>query len=89
MKIATWNVNSIRTRLEQVINWLKESAVDVLCLQETKVVDEQFPQEPFQELGYYLYTYGQKSYNGVAIISRQPLKDVSFGFTSVLDNIDS
>ncbi|MBE9211667.1 exodeoxyribonuclease III [Plectonema cf. radiosum LEGE 06105] len=89
MKIATWNVNSIRTRLEQVINWLKESAVDVLCLQETKVVDEQFPQEPFQELGYYLYTYGQKSYNGVAIISRQPLKDVAFGFTSVLDNIDS
>ena len=89
MKIATWNVNSIRTRLEHAINWLKESGVDVLCLQETKVVDELFPQEPFKELGYYLYTSGQKSYNGVAIVSRQPLEDVSVGFTSILSDVDA
>ena len=49
MKIATWNVNSIRTRLEHAINWLKESGVDVLCLQETKVVDELFPREAFED----------------------------------------
>ncbi len=89
MKIATWNVNSIRTRLEHAINWLKESGVDVLCLQETKVVDELFPQEPFKELGYHLYTSGQKSYNGVAIVSRQPLENVSVGFTSILSDVDS
>ncbi|MGD1913507.1 MAG: exodeoxyribonuclease III [Rivularia sp. (in: cyanobacteria)] len=89
MKIATWNVNSIRTRLEHTVNWLKESAVDVLCLQETKVVDESFPQEAFKELGYHLYTSGQKSYNGVAIVSRKPLDDVSIGFTSILPDIDS
>ena len=89
MKIATWNVNSIRTRLEQVTNWLKQSAVDVLCLQETKVVDEKFPQEAFKELGYHLYTSGQKSYNGVAIVSREPLEDVSVGFTKILPEVDS
>jgi len=89
MKIATWNVNSIRTRLEQAVNWLKENAIDVFCLQETKVVDEKFPQEPFQQLGYHLYISGQKSYNGVAIISRQPLEDISTGFTSILQDVDS
>ncbi|MGB3641912.1 MAG: exodeoxyribonuclease III [Rivularia sp. (in: cyanobacteria)] len=89
MKIATWNVNSIRTRLEHAINWLKESGVDVLCLQETKVVDELFPREPFEELGYHVYTSGQKSYNGVAIVSRQPLEDVSIGFTSILPDVDA
>ncbi len=88
MKIATWNVNSIRTRLEQVVGWLKENAVDVLCLQETKVVDESFPQEPFKELGYHLYTSGQKSYNGVAIVSSQPLEDVSVGFSYILPDLD-
>ncbi|WP_353931156.1 exodeoxyribonuclease III [Okeanomitos corallinicola TIOX110] len=88
MKIATWNVNSIRTRLEQVINWLGENSVDVLCLQETKVIDKDFPLNPFTELGYYPYIYGQKAYNGVALISRQPLEDVSMGFTAVLPDLD-
>ncbi|MBW4564273.1 MAG: exodeoxyribonuclease III [Mojavia pulchra JT2-VF2] len=87
MKIATWNVNSIRTRLEQVIDWLNQNPVDVLCLQETKVMDSDFPRSPFEELGYHLYLSGQKAYNGVALISRQPLLDVSTGFTSIVPTI--
>jgi len=84
MKIATWNVNSIRTRLEQVTNWLQSNPVDVLCLQETKVVDDLFPKTAFETLGYHLYVSGQKSYNGVALISRQPLQEVSQGFAPIL-----
>jgi exodeoxyribonuclease-3 len=84
MKIATWNVNSIRTRIGLVSQWLQETAVDVLCLQETKVTDADFPLAPFTELGYHCYVYGQKSYNGVALISRTPLDRVSMGFASVV-----
>ncbi len=84
MKIATWNVNSIRTRQDIVTNWLQKHEIDVLCLQETKVRDEQFPRTAFEELGYHVYISGQKAYNGVAIFSRQPLKDVSQGFNPVL-----
>lgn len=84
MKIATWNVNSIRTRLGHVVDWLSQNQVDVLCMQETKVVDEQFPRAPFEQLGYNLYLSGQKAYNGVAIVSREPLEDVSYGFTPIL-----
>lgn len=89
MKIATWNVNSIRTRLEQVLDWLQKNPVDVLCLQETKVVDADFPRSAFEELGYRLYLSGQKAYNGVAILSRTPLAEVSTGFRPQLDNTDA
>ena len=85
MKIATWNVNSIRTRLEQVTHWLTENPVHVLCLQETKVVDGDFPRSPFEEMGYQCYIAGQKSYNGVALISRSPLTSVSIGFAPILN----
>lgn len=84
MIVATWNVNSIRIREDAVINWLKENPVDVLCLQETKVVDTDFPRLLFTDLGYHIYTFGQKSYNGVAIISKQPLEDVSTGFAPLI-----
>jgi exodeoxyribonuclease III len=84
MKIATWNVNSVRTRLQQVIDWLKQNPVEILCLQETKVVDTDFPRSPFEELGYHVYFSGQKAYNGVALISRKPLVDVTTGFTAIL-----
>jgi exodeoxyribonuclease-3 len=84
MKIATWNVNSIRTRLEHVTHWLQAHPVDVLCVQETKVVDADFPRSPFTDLGYQLYISGQKSYNGVALISRTPLEDVMAGFTPIV-----
>ncbi|MBW4583542.1 MAG: exodeoxyribonuclease III [Tildeniella nuda ZEHNDER 1965/U140] len=84
MKVATWNVNSIRTRLTHVVQWLQANPVDVLCLQETKVMDESFPQQPFTDLGYHACISGQKSYNGVAILSRSPLNDVSVGFAPIL-----
>ncbi|MBE9180850.1 exodeoxyribonuclease III [Oculatella sp. LEGE 06141] len=84
MKIATWNVNSIRTRLEHVSNWLNTNSVDVLCVQETKVADADFPRSPLETLGYHVYISGQKSYNGVALLSKAPLEDVSSGFSAVL-----
>ncbi|WP_068815909.1 exodeoxyribonuclease III [Phormidesmis priestleyi] len=84
MKIATWNVNSVRTRLEQVVGWLQDNPIDVLCLQETKVVDESFPRSAFTDLDYQVYAFGQKSYNGVALISRSTLANVSMGFGAVL-----
>src|SRR5689334_3462671 len=77
MKIATWNVNSVRMRVESVVAWLKEAAPDVVCLQELKCTDEQFPKEAFEALGYNCAVHGQKSYNGVAILSKRPLEDVS------------
>jgi exodeoxyribonuclease-3 len=84
MQIATWNVNSIRTRKSQVLQWLQSHPVDILCLQETKVTDNLFPRSPFEELGYYVYVSGQKSYNGVAILSRSPLENVATGFADFL-----
>jgi exodeoxyribonuclease III len=86
MKVATWNVNSIRTRQQHIVDWLQTNPVDVLCLQETKVVDEDFPREPFEKLGYHLYISGQKAYNGVAIFSLKLLADIKIGFSSVLEN---
>ncbi len=84
MKIATWNVNSIRTRQGIVCAWLAANPVAALCLQETKVEDKSFPRAPFEELGYHLAISGQKAYNGVAILSREPLEDVAIGFESLL-----
>ncbi|MEB3173751.1 MAG: exodeoxyribonuclease III [Cyanobacteriota bacterium] len=84
MEIATWNVNSIRSRQEQVIAWLQTNPVDVLCLQETKVIDGAFPAAPFQELGYHCQFFGQKAYNGVAILSRKPLEKPMRGFAPLL-----
>jgi exodeoxyribonuclease III len=84
MQIATWNVNSIRTRLDIVTNWLRQNPVDVLCVQEIKVVDEQFPIAAIEACGYHAYISGQKSYNGVAILSKQPLTDITYGFEGVL-----
>jgi exodeoxyribonuclease-3 len=84
MRIATWNVNSVRTRLDQVLAWLEAEAPEVLCLQETKVADELFPLEAFKALGYGAVISGQKAYNGVAILSRLPIEDVRVGFTPLL-----
>lgn len=79
MRIATWNVNSVRARLERVLEWLDSAQPDVVCLQETKCVDEQFPREPIEELGYSIVTYGQKTYNGVAILAKGQIEDVQRG----------
>jgi exodeoxyribonuclease-3 len=88
MKIATWNVNSIRTRQEQVIDWLSHNQVDVLCLQETKAVDADFPRSAFEQMGYHTYCSGQKAYNGVAMISHQVISDISTSFSAVLPDLE-
>lgn len=76
MKIVTWNVNSIRARLENVLAWLDHNTVDVLLLQEIKCVDEQFPTEFFEDRGFNVVTFGQKTYNGVTCLSKYPIEDV-------------
>lgn len=75
MKIASWNVNSLRVRLPQVLDWLQAHSPDVLGLQETKLQDEQFPVEEFRAAGYHAEFAGQKTYNGVAVLSREPACD--------------
>mgnify|MGYP001462955461 CR=1 FL=1 len=89
MLIASWNVNSIRSRQEQVMKWIEINNPDVLCLQETKVQDDLFPREIFEEKGYSIASYGQKSYNGVAIISKYPIDDIRKGFCSELNHNQS
>jgi len=79
MRIATWNVNSVNARLPTVLQWFESAAPDVACLQEIKCVDEKFPREAFERLGYNVVTHGQKTYNGVALLSKTPLEDVRQG----------
>jgi exodeoxyribonuclease III len=76
LKLASWNVNSLKIRLEQVLAWIESAKVDVLALQETKLIDEHFPQDVFRERGFHFAFAGQKTYNGVAIISRYPITEV-------------
>jgi exodeoxyribonuclease-3 len=76
MKIASWNVNSLKVRLPQVLDWLRAQEPDVLALQETKLTDENFPAAEIEALGYHVAYSGQKTYNGVAMISREPLEDL-------------
>jgi exodeoxyribonuclease III len=75
-KLASWNVNSLKIRLEQVLAWMETTDMDVLAMQETKLLDENFPLTTFKELGYHVVFSGQKTYNGVAVISRFPISDV-------------
>jgi exodeoxyribonuclease III len=77
MRIATWNVNSIKQRVENLTAWLAERAPDVVCLQETKCVDDAFPREPFEALGYNIAVHGQKTFNGVALLSKIPFDEVT------------
>ncbi|MEI2686365.1 MAG: exodeoxyribonuclease III [Cypionkella sp.] len=79
MKIATFNINGIKARIEALPKWLSEAQPDVVCLQEIKSVDEAFPREVFESLGYQVETHGMKSFNGVAILSKLPLEDVTRG----------
>ncbi|MDF1485387.1 exodeoxyribonuclease III [Ramlibacter sp. H39-3-26] len=76
MQIATWNINSLSVRLPQVLGWLAAHPVDVLCLQELKLTDDKFPFDAIEAAGYEAAAFGQKTYNGVAILSRAPLRDV-------------
>ena len=82
VRIATWNINSITTRLPRVVDWLQQTDTDVLCVQETKVADTAFPSLPFEEIGYEVAHYGQGRWNGVAVLSRVGIKDVERGFAA-------
>jgi exodeoxyribonuclease-3 len=79
MRIATWNVNSVNARLPTVLRWFEQEQPDVACLQEIKCVDEKFPAAEFERLGYNVAVHGQKTYNGVAMLSKTPLEDVVKG----------
>lgn len=88
MKLATWNVNSIRARLDAVIRWLESEQPDVLCMQETKVEDDEFPSDELQMLGYAVAMAGQPTYNGVAIASRLPMKEIQIGLLGATPDAD-
>src|SRR6266508_6086188 len=77
MRVATWNINSIKQRVDNLTAWLGERQPDIVCLQETKCVDEAFPREPFEALGYNVAVHGQKTFNGVALLSKFPLEEVT------------
>ncbi len=79
MRIATWNVNSIKQRLDNIATWVNARQPDILCLQETKCVDEAFPREAFESLGYNVAIHGQKAFNGVAFLSKLPFDEVAPG----------
>lgn len=79
MKIATWNINGVRARIDNLVAWLAESAPEIVCLQEIKTVDEGFPREAIEALGYHVETHGQKGFNGVAILSKLPFDEVTRG----------
>ncbi|MFO7870680.1 MAG: exodeoxyribonuclease III [Kiritimatiellia bacterium] len=89
MKIATFNVNSIRSRMEAVLDWLGENSPDLLCIQETKVQDHEFPALPFRQAGYYVVFKGGKSYSGVALLSKYRPERVSFGLDDGKDADES
>ena len=89
MKLVTWNLNSIRARTERLVAWLEREKPDVVCIQETKVEDAGFPSAVLAKLGYQIATFGQKSYNGVAILSTQPLENVSREFGDGEDDGDA
>ena len=79
MKIASWNVNSIKARLEHVLNYCQNSSMDVLLMQEIKTLDENFPKNSFEDIGWQIVTHGQKTYNGVAIASKKDIKVTQIG----------
>ena len=85
MKLATWNVNSLNVRLPHVLDWLRDNPIDALCLQETKQEDSKFPYDDLKLAGYHAIHNGQKTYNGVAILSRHAMSDVEYGITGFED----
>lgn len=86
IKIATWNVNSVSIRAETVKSWLNETQIDVVCLQELKCQNSSFPRTLFEDQGYNVAVHGQKSYNGVAILSKWPINDIIYGLPSLPDD---
>src|ERR1700722_16169614 len=89
MRIATFNVNSVKQRVEAMQRWLKERAPDIVCLQQIKGVDEAFPREAFESLGYNVAVHGQKAFNGVALLSKLPFDEVAPGRTGDKDDVQA
>jgi len=89
MRIATWNVNSIRQRLDHLQAWLKEREPDIVCLQEIKCVDDAFPRENFERLGYNVAVHGQKTFNGVALLSKLPFDEVAPGLIGDKEDVQA
>jgi exodeoxyribonuclease-3 len=89
MRIATWNVNSIRQRMDGLAAWLKERAPDIVCLQEIKCTDNAFPREPLEAVGYNVNVHGQKTFNGVAILSKLPFDEVKHGLDGDDDDVQA
>jgi exodeoxyribonuclease-3 len=87
MRIATWNVNSIKQRLDNLAAWLAERGPDIVCLQETKCTDEAFPRAPLEELGYNVAVHGQKTFNGVAVLSKYPFDEITPGLAGDADDV--
>lgn len=85
LTLATWNINSIRMRLPLLLAWLQETTPDIVLLQETKVIDDQFPREEIENLHYNIALFGQKSYNGVAVLSKFPIEDITCGLPGFED----
>ena len=89
MKIISWNVNSVRARVENILSYIKDSKPDILFLQEIKTQSESFPYEVFKDAGYYSYVFGQKSYNGVAFLSRNKIENINNDFINdKLNNLE-
>ena len=86
MRIATWNINGVKARIASLLTWLRTAEPDIVCLQEIKTVDESFPRLEIESLGYNVATHGQKGFNGVAILSKRPIEDVSRGLTGDPDD---
>src|SRR3954454_12705261 len=89
MRIATWNINGVRARIENLLHWLREASPDVVCLQEIKCVDESFPTAPIEDLGYNVAVHGQKGLHGVALLARHPIEDVQKGLPAVEGDIQA
>ena len=89
MRIATWNVNSVRQRLDSLQSWLKERDPDIVCLQEIKCTDEAFPREPLEALGYNVAVHGQKTFNGVALLSKLPFDEVAPGLIGDVGDVQA
>ena len=89
MNITTWNINGVKARLELALTYLRQHAPDVVCLQEIKTVDEGFPDAAFEDLGYNVATHGQKGFNGVAMLSKHPLEDVTRGLPGDAQDVQS
>jgi exodeoxyribonuclease-3 len=89
LRIATWNVNSIRMRRERLLGWLGRARPDVVCLQEIKVLEKDFPSAELEAEGWHVAVLGQKTYNGVALLSREPLGDVQAGFGDAGDDLEA